>query len=58
MLVMFATGAGSLLWMLLLTGVMVAEKTTTWGGRLVAPAGIALIAGGLATAGLALFTPL
>jgi predicted metal-binding membrane protein len=48
MLVMFATGTGSLLWMLLLTGVMVAEKTTSWGARLVAPAGIALIAGGLA----------
>jgi predicted metal-binding membrane protein len=58
MLVMFATGAGSLLWMLLLTGVMVAEKTTNWGGRLAAPAGIALIAAGLATAGIALFTPL
>jgi predicted metal-binding membrane protein len=55
---MFATGAGSLLWMLLLTGVMVAEKTTNWGGRLAAPAGIALIAAGLATAGIALFTPL
>jgi predicted metal-binding membrane protein len=58
MLVMFATGTGSLQWMLLLTGVMVAEKTTTWGGRLVAPVGFALIAGGLATAGIALFTPL
>ncbi len=58
MLVMFATGTGSLLWMLVLTAVMVAEKTTTWGTRLVAPAGIALIAGGLATAGTALFTPI
>ncbi|HEX6234590.1 MAG TPA: DUF2182 domain-containing protein [Jiangellaceae bacterium] len=58
MLVMFATGTGSLLWMLMLTGVMVAEKTTAWGGRLVAPVGIALIAGGLATGGIALFTPL
>jgi predicted metal-binding membrane protein len=56
MLVMFATGTGSLLWMLLLTGVMVAEKTTTWGARLVSPAGLALIAGGLAVATTALFT--
>jgi predicted metal-binding membrane protein len=54
MLVMFATGTGSLLWMLLLTGVMVAEKTTSWGARLVAPAGAALIAGGLAVSVTAL----
>jgi predicted metal-binding membrane protein len=58
MLVMFATGTGSLGWMLLLAGVMVAEKTTSWGARLVAPAGLALIAGGLAVAGVALFTPI
>jgi len=58
MLVMFATGVGSLLWMLLLAGVMVAEKTTAWGARLVAPAGIALIAGGLAVTGTTLFTPM
>ncbi len=58
MLVMFATGAGSLLWMLMLTGVMVAEKTTTWGVRLVAPVGIALVAAGLATFAGALLTPL
>jgi predicted metal-binding membrane protein len=56
MLVMFAAGVGSLLWMLLLTAVMVAEKTTSWGARLVAPAGIALIAGGLTIAGTSLFT--
>jgi len=54
MLVMFATGTGSLLWMLLLTGLMVAEKTTSWGGRLVAPAGAALIAGGVAVSATAL----
>jgi hypothetical protein len=42
--------------MLLLTGVMVAEKTTTWGARLVLPVGLALIAGGLAVATTALFT--
>jgi predicted metal-binding membrane protein len=54
MLVMFATGTGSLLWMLLLTGLMVAEKTTSWGARLVAPAGVALMAGGLAVSVTAL----
>ncbi|MPZ60952.1 MAG: DUF2182 domain-containing protein [Propionibacteriales bacterium] len=48
MLVMFATGTGSLGWMLLLTAVMVAEKTTSWGARLVTPVGVALITGGLA----------
>jgi predicted metal-binding membrane protein len=56
MLVMFATGAGSLAWMLLLTGLMVAEKTTTWGARLVRPAGVALIASGLAITALTLTT--
>jgi predicted metal-binding membrane protein len=43
MLVMFATGVGSLAWMAGLTVVMVAEKTTRWGLRLVAPVGIALL---------------
>jgi predicted metal-binding membrane protein len=43
MLLMFAVGVGGLIWMILLTAVMVAEKTTRWGHRLVAPAGVALI---------------
>lgn len=43
MLVMFATGVGSLAWMAGLTVVMVAEKTTRWGTRLVAPVGIVLL---------------
>jgi predicted metal-binding membrane protein len=43
MLVMFATGAGNLWWMVALTAVMVAEKTTRWGPRLVAPVGLALL---------------
>jgi predicted metal-binding membrane protein len=43
MLVMFATGVGSLAWMAGLTVVMVAEKTTRWGPRLVAPVGIVLL---------------
>ena len=50
MLVMFATGVASLAWMLALTGVMVVEKTTSYGARWVAPVGIALVAGGLAVA--------
>ena len=47
MLVMFATGVGSLAWMLGLTAVMVVEKTTRWGARLVVPIGIALLVAGL-----------
>jgi predicted metal-binding membrane protein len=50
MLLMFGTGVGSLAWMIGLTGVMVAEKTTRWGGRLTAPVGVVLVvaAGGYA----------
>jgi len=48
MLVMFATGIGSLAWMVALTAVMVVEKTSRRGARLVAPVGVALIAGGAA----------
>jgi predicted metal-binding membrane protein len=47
MLLMFATGVGSLLWMLGLTAVMVAEKTTRWGARLVVPVGVVLVLAGL-----------
>jgi predicted metal-binding membrane protein len=54
MLLMFATGVGSLLWMLALTAVMVAEKTTRWGARLVVPVGVALVVSGLVLSGLAL----
>ena len=54
MLLMFATGVGSLAWMLGLTGVMVAEKTTRWGARLVVPVGIALLVAGAVMGGLAL----
>lgn len=43
MLVMFATGAGNLWWMVGLTAVMVAEKTTRWGTKLVAPVGLVLL---------------
>jgi predicted metal-binding membrane protein len=50
MLVMFGTGVGSLAWMLALTAVMVVEKTSRWGSRLVVPVGIALLAAGLTVA--------
>jgi predicted metal-binding membrane protein len=46
MLLMFGMGVGSLAWMLLLTAVMVAEKTTRWGRRLSAPVGVGLLASG------------
>ncbi len=48
MLLMFATGVGSLVWMLALTAVMVIEKTSRWGARLVAPVGVALLVAGVA----------
>jgi predicted metal-binding membrane protein len=43
MLVMFAVGVSSLWWMAALTGVMVAEKTTRWGPRLVPVVGAGLL---------------
>jgi len=48
MLVMVATGIGSLLWMLALVAVMTVEKTAPWGARLVAPVGAALVLAGAA----------
>lgn len=48
MLVMFAVGANSLVWMLLLGAAMAAEKNLAWGRRLAAPIGVVLIAGALA----------
>jgi predicted metal-binding membrane protein len=54
MLVMFATGVGSLAWMLGLTAVMTVEKTTRWGARLVVPIGVALGVTGLTLAAVAL----
>lgn len=47
MLVMFAVGAGNLGWLLLLTVVMTAEKTTRWGRALTRPVGGALVVGAL-----------
>ncbi len=43
MLVMFGVGVGSLIWLTVLTGVMVIEKTTRWGHTLTPYVGIALI---------------
>jgi predicted metal-binding membrane protein len=47
MLLMFAVGAGSLGWMLLLGAVMAAEKNLPYGRRLAAPLGGALLAGAM-----------
>jgi predicted metal-binding membrane protein len=43
MLLMFALGAGSLGWMLLLAAVMAIEKNVAWGRRLSAPLGVVLL---------------
>jgi predicted metal-binding membrane protein len=61
MLLMFGVGVGSPTWMLLLTAVMVAEKTTRWGQRLTAPVGVGLLVTAavlaLAALGVAPFAP-
>ncbi len=44
MLIMFGTGLGNVLAMLVLTAVMLAEKTTPWGRRIVVPLGVGLLA--------------
>jgi predicted metal-binding membrane protein len=48
MLVMFAVGVGSIVWMALLAGVMVVEKAAPWGRKLAPVVGVALIALGVA----------
>lgn len=48
MLLMFAVGTGSVGWMLALGAVMAAEKNLSWGRRLSAPLGVALIIWGYA----------
>jgi predicted metal-binding membrane protein len=50
MLVMFATGVGSLVWMSALTAVMVLEKTAPFGARMVRPLGLVLLTGGVVLA--------
>ena len=48
MLVMFAVGTGSLVWMLALAAVMAAEKNLRWGRRLRTPLGVALVGAAVA----------
>ena len=48
MLLMFAVGAGSLGWMLVLGAVMAAEKNLPWGEQMSKPLGLALLIGGVA----------
>jgi predicted metal-binding membrane protein len=48
MLLMFAIGAGSLGWMLVLSAVMAAEKNLPWGEQMSRPLGIVLLIGGVA----------
>jgi predicted metal-binding membrane protein len=57
MLVMVATGLGSLVWMVGLTVVMVIEKTAPRGARLVVPVGIVLLVAGASLTLSALLTP-
>jgi predicted metal-binding membrane protein len=52
MLLMFASAVTSLAWMLLLGALMAVEKNVSWGRRVAAPVGIALLAAG----GVVLFT--
>lgn len=47
MLLMFAVGAGSLIWMIVLAVVMGIEKNVSWGRKLSAPLGILLVGSGL-----------
>lgn len=54
MLIMFATGVGSLAWMIGLTAVMVVQKSTAWGRRVVEPVGVVLLGAGAVIAALEL----
>jgi predicted metal-binding membrane protein len=47
MLLMFAVGIGNIGWMLVLGAVMAVEKNVTWGRRLTAPLGAALVGWGV-----------
>jgi predicted metal-binding membrane protein len=50
MLLMFAVGVGSIVWMLALSAVIATEKNASWGRRLSSPLGSLLIAVGLVLA--------
>jgi predicted metal-binding membrane protein len=47
MLVMFAVGLGSFVWMLALGIVTAIEKNVTWGKRLARPLGVVLLLAGV-----------
>lgn len=57
MLLMFVVGVGNLAWMLALGAVMAVEKNVSWGGRISAPLGIALIGWSLILVALAFDAP-
>jgi predicted metal-binding membrane protein len=46
MLLMFAVGVGNVAWMLVLGALMAAEKNLSWGRKLSAPIGVALLGWG------------
>ncbi|MCA1719317.1 MAG: DUF2182 domain-containing protein [Actinobacteria bacterium] len=56
MLLMFAIGAGSLGWMLVLGAVMAVEKNMPWGRKISAPLGVLLLGWGLAVIASAALT--
>jgi predicted metal-binding membrane protein len=56
MLLMFATGAGSLGWMLVLGAVMAVEKNMPWGRKISTPLGVLLLGWGLAVVTFATLT--
>jgi predicted metal-binding membrane protein len=47
MLLMFAVGVGNIAWMVALGAILAVEKNVSWGRRLSAPLGIALLGWGL-----------
>jgi predicted metal-binding membrane protein len=57
MVLMFAVGAGSLGWMLMLGAVMAVEKNMPWGRRISAPLGVLLLGCGLTLGASAVLTP-
>ena len=52
MLLMFAVGIGSLVWMLALAAVMSIEKNMPWGRSLSSPLGVVLLTSGLTVVAL------
>jgi predicted metal-binding membrane protein len=57
MVVMFAAGIANLAWMAPLAALMCVEKATSWGKRLVALAGVALVALGALSLGHPIWFP-